>query len=96
MNLIRFLNGFSGDEDRGDAETFAMACDHAEGAIRAGVHLSLAEYRAMTAELRAAWIVAGNRVLRDGTRHVAPGTTIPTSVEDWADQLAETIFGASA
>lgn len=89
MNIEAFLK-LNSNPDSADDEAFALACDQAEGALRAGVRLSLAEYAGMTAELRAAWIVAGNRVLRDG-RGIAedsPETTIRAEVERTVDELA--------
>lgn len=95
MNIATFLQ-FDPTPDGADDEAFALACDQAEGALRSGVRLSLAEYRSMTAELRAAWITAGNRIMRDGARDVAPEPTIRDEVEGWVDQLAEAAFGRAS
>lgn len=95
MTIADFLNRFNPEPDSADDEAFDLAVDQAEGALRAGVRLETAEYYAMTAELRAAWIMAGNRILRDGSRTLpnAPRIAIRDEVEDWVDQLAEAAFG---
>ena len=94
MNITGFLK-MNTEPDDSDDEAFALACDQAEGAIRSGVHLSLAEYAAMTAELRAAWITAGNRVLRDRD-HAEPDPTLRDWVSEEADRITDAIFGRTA
>jgi len=93
MNITGFLQ-LNSNADDADDEAYLLACDQAEGALRAGVRLSLAEYSSMTAELRAAWIEAGNRIIRDsrGTLPEAVGTPIRTEVEGWVDRLSEAMF----
>ena len=95
MNILEFLSGFNVqiDAHADDDEACAFARDHAEGALRAGVRLTLDEYKRMTADLRASWIEAGNRIMRDGARAHAPTRTERDEVSAWADELSAAIFG---
>lgn len=97
MTIQDFINlPAASDPHSGDEDAFALAVDQAEGALRAGVRLQLDEYARMTPELRAAWIVAGNRIRREAMGLVAgpldPEDEIRREVEGWADRLEQSIL----
>lgn len=67
MNLAGFASMFNSPPDpyTGSEADFAAIVDAAEGALRSGVVLRLAEYASMTPELRRAFVLASNRIDRD-------------------------------
>lgn len=90
MNLKEFADLWNDAPDPYEvgADGYALLIDAAEGALRVGVRFTLAEYAAMTPELRRAFVLASNRIDRDraGLASIGEDATVK-AISDALDSL---------
>lgn len=87
MTIAKFLGDLNKAEDPDEPD--AVVVGHAEAALRAGVRVTLTEYLAMTASLRAAFVIAGNRILRELAPPAAEPDVAAKALSDWLDGIVE-------
>ncbi len=81
-NFLENLNKFEDPDEPDD-----VVVGHAEAALRAGVRVTLAEYLAMTASLRAAFVIAGNRIMRELAPPAADPDDAASALSKWLDGI---------